>query len=225
MKKAQISALAWMAVAVLAAPSALAATNSWNSNPSWASANTAPTENRAPRRLPAREARKNNLSPFAPESNNVSLAVGQVFLMGDLSNYSDSIGTELHYTYGVSDMFGFNAALGRSSHSDGRYSQTTLTTGLRANLSWFDKVVPYAILGLGFYKPRVEIDDTQSLSPLLFGVHFGPGIDLQITRELFFGAGLTFHDIFGSEQKLQNGKVQNVGGTYTTFLVHAGVTF
>ncbi len=207
-------------------PSAQAA--SWSGKPAWANspAGSGSAESVAPRRtVPSYSDSRSNLSPFAPESNNVSLAVGQVFLMGDLSNYSDSIGAEVHYSYGVSEMFAFDSSFGYSSHSDGKYSMTTLLTGLRANLSWYDKVVPYAIFGLGFYKPSLEVDSTETVSPVLFGLHLGPGVDLQLTRNLFFGAGLTFHDIFGSSQKLASGKLQSMGGTYTTFLIHAGVTF
>jgi hypothetical protein len=214
--------LLWQAA--LSPASAMAA---WSNKPAWANnPGTANAESAAPRRpAPAYRESRNRISPFAPESNNVSLAVGQVFLMGDLANYSDAIGAEVQYTYGVSEMFGFQSSLGYSSHSDGKYSMGTLLTGVRANLSWYDKVIPYAVVGLGFYKPRMQFEDLSSVSPLLFGLHLGPGIDLQLTRDLFFGAGLTFHDIFGNDEKLANGRVQSVGGTYTTFLIHAGISF
>ena len=159
--------------------------------------------------------------------------MGQVFLMGDWGNrYSDSIGTQIHYTYGVSDLFGFDSSLGYSDHADGKFSMTTLLTGLRTNLSWYDKVVPYGIFGMGFYKPNYNITpsggvitgSTTSVSPLLFGVHLGPGVDLALTKQVFFGASLTFNDIFGNTQMVNN-QPFNVGGTFTTFLVHAGVTF
>lgn len=202
----------------------------WGDRPGWAQASASPaeTQDAAPRRASAiriRESRTHRITPFSPESNNVSVAVGQIFLMGDLGTYSDAIGGELHYSYGVSEMFAFNTRLGFSTHSDGQYSQTTFLTGLRANLAWIDKVIPYAALGLGFYKPRVRLEDTSAVSPVLFGMHLGPGVDLQLTDNLFFGSALTFHDIFGTDKKLASGKTLSIGGTYTTFLIHAGVTF
>jgi hypothetical protein len=160
--------------------------------------------------------------------------MGQVFLMGDLSSrYSDSIGARLHYTYGVSDIFGFDSSIGYSDHSDSKLSMITALTGLRVNLAWYDKVVPYVIGGLGFYRPNFQIPTgpngsdltTTSVSPLLFGIHLGPGVDLELTRNLFFGASLTFHDVFGSNKAMVEGKPIDVGGTYTSFLLHAGVTF
>jgi hypothetical protein len=152
--------------------------------------------------------------------------------MGDLaSNYNDNIGAQLHYTYGVSDLFGFDSSLGYSEHSDGKFSMTTLLTGMRTNLAWYDKVVPYVVFGLGFYKPSYSLGAagpsliSESVSPILFGVHLGPGIDLELTKNLFFGAALTFHDIFGSQRFTADGRAQEVGGTYTSFLLHAGITF
>jgi hypothetical protein len=207
--------------------------SSWQSQPSWASTSDVPI----PRK--SRDSRHaiNDVSPFSPSSNNVALDVGQVFLMGDLSSrYSDSIGAQLHYTYGVSDLFGFDASAGYSAHSDGKFSMSTLLTGLRTNLAWYDKVVPYLVFGMGFYRPSYQITtagtglsagttSSASLSPVLFGVHMGPGVDLELTKQLFFGAALTFHNVFGDSQVGPNGAPVDVGGTYTSFFLHAGVTF
>jgi hypothetical protein len=204
---------------------------SWSDQPSWQNESPSLTGNEA--RVARRPARQSNynLAPFAPGSNNVALDVGQVFLMGDLStNYTDSIGSQLHYTYGVSDMFGFDSSFGYSNHSDGKYSMTTLLTGLRTNLAWYDKVVPYLVFGLGFYKPSYDIAaagnaPAYSISPVMFGLHMGPGVDLELTKQLFFGASLTFHDMFGSTRTLASNQIMNVGGTFTSFYLHAGVTF
>lgn len=205
--------------AVLVVPAGAHAAGSWNSQPSWASDSPAPS-----RRNITRE-RSGGYSPFSPGSNNLAIEVGQVFLMGDLAtNYEDNLGSQIHYTYGVSDMFGFDSSIGYSSHSEGKYSMTTLLTGLRTNLSWYDRVIPYAVFGLGFYKPSIEMTPTTSISPVIFGLHLGPGVDLQLTQELYFGAALTFHDMFGTTKRTSQG-IQDIGGTYTSFLVHAGMTF
>jgi hypothetical protein len=156
--------------------------------------------------------------------------------MGDLGNkYNDSIGMRIHYTYGVSDLFGFDVSAGYSGHSDGEFSMTSLLAGLRTNLSWYDKVIPYLVFGLGFYRPSYEqrhpptapgeLATTTTLAPVLFGVHLGPGVDLELTRETFFGASLTFHDVFGSQRNSLTGLQQEVGGTYASFLLHVGYTF
>ena len=215
------------------ANSAIASTGSgsWSSAPAWASDSPSSSPPTASRR--SREAYRASYTPYSPGSNNLALDVGQNFLMGDLGNhFDDAIGTQLHYTYGVSDLFAFDTSLGYSSHSEGRFSTTTLLTGLRTNLAWYDKVVPYTIFGLGFYRESftelintVTGPESESLSPMLFGVHLGAGVDLELTQQLFFGAGLTFHDVFGSLRMLPSGARINVGGTYASFLLHVGVTF
>ncbi len=203
---------------------------SWLQQPSWAG-----TDQITDRR-PALSRNRYTASPFTPGSNNLALDVGQIFLMGDLGEYSDSIGSQIHYTYGVSDLFGFDSSLGYSDHSDGKFSMITLLAGLRTNLSWYDKVVPYLVFGLGFYRPSYQQlvsasasatgnATATSVAPVLFGVHLGPGVDLEVTRNLFFGTSLTFHDVFGSTRYTADGKLLNVGGTYTSFFLHAGVTF
>lgn len=222
-----VGATAFIVTLVTLTP-ASAAPGSWSNQPSWSSGSSTPNESSSSRRAPRREIAQANTSPFAPGSNNVALHIGQVFLMGDLSaKYTDSIGGQVHYTYGVSDMFGFNASIGHSSHSNDKeqeFSMTTLLAGLRTNLSWYDKVVPYGLFGLGFYKPSYQVTVTNSLSPVVFGVHLGLGVDLQLTNQLFFGAGLTFHDMFGTTRMTAAGPV-DVGGTFTSFLLHAGVSF
>jgi hypothetical protein len=177
-----------------------------------------------------------DVSPFSPGSNNFALDLGQVFLMGDLGQYADSIGTQLHYTYGVSDMFGFDSSIGYSEHSDGGFAMTTLLTGMRFNLSWYDKIIPYGVFGLGFYRPSYRDAtgsasgtvtgraDAPNVSAILFGVHLGPGIDLELSKNFFFGASVTFHNMFGTDKKLANGTPLSVGGTYTSFFLHLGFT-
>lgn len=213
---------------------ASAAEANWGTAPghSWnPPAVSTPARRTTPGRT-ATELSRKAVTPFSPGSHNVSLDIGQVFLMGDLAaKYTNSIGGRLHYTYGVSELFGFDAMLGRSSHSDGKFSATTLLTGLRTNLAWFDKVVPYVSFGLGFYKPSYQYNATNSVSPVLFGLHLGPGISLEITDNVFFGASLTFHDVFGGTEVVPGitsaspTQTVEVGGTFTSFLLNAGYSF
>lgn len=204
---------------------AMAAPSSrWNQRPEWADnsndSGPAPTQKRSY----AERGNRSRLSPFSPNSHNVALAVGQVFMMGDLGKYNDNIGGQLQYTYGVSNIFGFNADLGYSSHSNGQFSQTSLLTGLRTNLSAFDKVIPYLKGGLGFYRQSEQLATNLTINPMLFGIHIGPGVDLEINQQMYFGASLTFHDIFNSTTQTALGP-RTVGGTYTTFFLHLGTTF
>ena len=61
----------------------------------------------------AEPAPDSEVAPYSPGSNNIALDLGQVFLMGNLGDqYSGPFGGQLHYTYGVSDLFGFDGELG-----------------------------------------------------------------------------------------------------------------
>ena len=228
---------AWVVVLIglLSHQASLASSGSnWSEQPSWNADSQSSHRSTRNRDLTS----NNDLAPFSPGSHNLAIDLGQVFLMGGLSKFSDNIGSQLHYTYGVSDIFSFDSSAGYSEHSDGKYSMGTLLGGMRVNLSWYDKIVPYAVFGLGFYKPSYRDESksptlgvntaasgSSSVSAMLFGVHLGPGIDLQLSRNFFFGAALTFHNMFGTTKKFADATPLDLGGAYTSFFLHTGVTF
>jgi hypothetical protein len=167
-------------------------------------------------------------SPFAPGSQNLYLGVGQEFLLGSLgNNYDNSIGTELHYDYGVSDLFAFDSNFGYQSHSRNNTGVNiwNLAAGLRTNLAYFDQLVPYADVDLGFYHPSFSYASGGSASTLLFGMQLGLGIDLLLSKRMFFGAAFTYNDMFNSTKNDSNGNVQSLGGAYVSFMIHVGTTF
>lgn len=197
--------------------------SAWSQTPSWTQPQQYSGNSTQRKNKQERAERKSNVTPFAPGSHNFGFEMGQAFLMGDLGDrYSGALRYQLHYTYGVSEVFAFESSIGYSSHSDGQFSMTNLNLGVRTNFTWFDRIIPYASVGLGFYRPSVQITPTTSLSPVLFGLHLGPGVDLQLTDKLFFGTSITFNDVFGTTKETAKGPI-DVGGTFTTFLLHAGV--
>lgn len=169
-------------------------------------------------------ARLRELTPFSPTSNNVSLEIGQVILMGDLARYEDTLGTAVRFNYGVSRMFGFDTSLGRSSHSDGRFSMLSLTGGARMNLTAMDRLVPNLKMGMGFYRPSREAGTLGNVSSTQFGIYTGGGVDLQLSREMFFGTSLILNNIFNTTRQTTQGPV-TLGGSYLTFLASLGYTF
>lgn len=183
------------------------------------------TQNSSKRSVSASEyQRLKDLRPFSPDSNNVSLQIGQTFLMGDVSSYDDSLGFSGNYTYGISRLMAFDSTFGYSNHSQGKYSLLSLMAGARMNLTYYDRVIPYLSGGLGFYKPSREIGPNANLSATLFGLHVGAGADLSISPEMFFGAALTFHNAFSNTRQTSSGPV-NLGGSYTNFVARVGYTF
>jgi len=205
-------------------PEASWAAAQWSKDSGWGDADeSSQRKGRSSTRL---SSSRYQVSPFSPGSNNLGIDIGQIFLMGDLTrDYADSIGTQIRYTYGVSEMFGFDASFSYSSHTDNKFSLAALKTGIRMNLAWFDKVIPYTTFGLGFFRPAIEVSANNVVSPVLFGLHGGAGVNLEVTQQLFFGASLTLHDMFGTKKELADGRVISVDGNYTSFLLNAGVTF
>lgn len=170
---------------------------------------------------------KKVVAPMSPGSHNLSVGLGQVFLFGDLGNsYENALGFQARYDYGVSDLFAFDSEFGYSSHSNGNFSTWHLTAGLRTNLVYLEQLVPFFSVGLGFYRPSFTYSTAanDTASSLLFGLQLGAGLDLFLTNSVFFGTKLTFHDMFNST-KAVNGVNRDLGGTFMTFLIHAGVAF
>jgi hypothetical protein len=165
-------------------------------------------------------------APFAPGTHNLSVGIGQYFLLGTLgSNYENAIGPEIHYNYGVSDLFAFESNFGYHSHSAGSCTIWNLAAGLRSNLMYFDQLVPFATIGLGFYHPSLTYSTGGSAGALLFGLQLGGGIDLLISKQVFFGTRLTYNDMFNSTNKDSNGVTRSLGGAYLSFMLNAGITY
>jgi opacity protein-like surface antigen len=199
---------------------------SWKTaSPYYYGDNTAPVQKDGYRYQSTRKrpkVRDHELRPFAPDSNNVSLDIGQNFLVG--SDYQDSIGLAGTFTYGVSRLLAFSSSLGYSSHSDGAYSKLALTVGPRLNLASYDRIIPYVNCGLGFYRANRELTTNTSLSGTMFGVNFGGGADLQLTKETFFGAAMAYHELFGTKKETTIGTI-DLASNYLTFMAHVGYTF
>lgn len=166
--------------------------------------------------------RSRELSPFAPNSNNVSLDIGQNFLVG--SDFQDSIGMQGTYTYGVSRLLAFTSSLAYSSHSEGKYSKLALTVGPRLNLARYDRIIPYVNAGLGFYRANRDLTANTSISGTMFGVNFGGGADLQLSHETFFGAAMNYHQLFGTNKDTTIGTI-DLASNYLTFMAHIGYSF
>lgn len=231
MKSLLRAAPALLCLTLLAPASHAEDVQRWNKNPGWAQESEPAPDRETERPRKQSTERSSRYTPFSPGSNNLSVDVGQIFLFGDLGDqYTDAIGFQLHNVHAVSDMFGLDTSLGLSNHpsaaSTTDFSMTSLKFGLRTNLAWYDKAIPFVNFGLGFFRPSYEQADGQTLAPLLFGLHLGAGVNLEVTRSLFFGASLTFHNMFGTKKRNPSTNVlQEVGGSYASFLVSAGVSF
>lgn len=160
------------------------------------------------------------LKPFAPDSHNLSVGLGQIFLLSDQQGtLGDSLGVQSEYTYGVSKLLGYQAALSHSNHSNGKYSLTQIRTGTRLNLGTFDQMIPYVNAGIGFNRASSN-NLGSSQSAILFGVYGGAGIDLRISPEVFFGTSLNWSPAFQSSSSSST-----LGASSMQFLGKVGYTF
>ncbi len=170
------------------------------------------------------------VSPMSPGSHNASLNIGQVFLVGTLSDdFENALGTEANYTYGVSDLFGFEGNVGYSSHNGSvsgaqKLSLFHANAGIRTNLVYFDQLVPYLAAGLGFYNVSIR-RASYELDGLLFGLHVGAGTELFLNDRFFFGARLMYQNMFSSSKADSLGTNRELGGAFISFLVRAGLSF
>ena len=167
---------------------------------------------------------RSKITPFSKDSHNLAVELGQVFLVGDASRYTDSLGMKLNYTYGVSELLDFESSLAYSSHSDGQYTQVNLLSGVRMNFANYDQMVPYMDAGVGFFHPSKEISDNASFSATLFGLYVGGGLDLKLSREFFFGPNLQLQNAFGTSRETSAGRI-SLGGASMSFMARAGLTF
>src|SRR3989338_46314 len=84
-------------------------------------------------------------------SHAAGLQFGQVWPAGKIGEGVDgSIAPGLFYEFSASQIFALQVNLTRSSHND-RLSVFTTAAGIRANLTFFDRLVPYAAGGVGLY--------------------------------------------------------------------------
>jgi len=156
--------------------------------------------------------RYNNL-PLSPGSHNLSAEFGQVFMMRDPSDSGNAFGSQFRYTNGVSQLFGFDSLLGYSSHGGGQLRQIHLGGGARINLVRVDRMISYLSSGLGFYQTSLRQQNQISrTSNTAFGLYCGVGVDLIVTKSMFFGAALQFNHSFSGSG----------AGTYAQILARMG---
>lgn len=227
MKLFQHNRVLWSLALICINGTAFAAQSTWNSQNRWEVPQTKGSVSQT--ELKKVTPSKRSHTPYSPGSHNVSLDLGQVFLTGRLGdNYPDSIGGQVHYSYGVSDIFAFDSSAGFSLHKEDNadFSLFSMRSGLRVNLYWFDRIVPYALFGLGFYRPSYEVPNQKdNFSPILFGIHLGPGVTLALSDRLFFGTSIIIHNIFGSKRRVNDSTKIDTGGMYTAFFINGGVSF
>ena len=135
--------------------------------------------------------------------HSVGLGVGQTFPKGDFGSNSNSAMTllDFYYNYSASHSFDFIVNFHYNTlekTGEGRnVTLVGLVPGIKAKLFQFDNFSPFAMGGLGFYRPEVTGYDTKTV----FGLHFGGGLELKLNEKASFDIILHYHDPFSVGQK------------------------
>lgn len=152
------------------------------------------------------------------------LGIGETFLGGDFRKHGDnSITPELYYAYSASYSFDFvaNGHYSKHKHQSDRLVLQGLDFGIKGKFYQFDAFSPFALAGVGFYRPKttrfVGTTNTyiESEGRTAFGVHFGLGADLTLNEHFNVGMIGHFHNPFDIKQDVGPA----VNGFYFKFLM------
>jgi opacity protein-like surface antigen len=151
--------------------------------------------------------------------------VGQVWPAGELAtNIDGTVAPGLFYEYAASDVFSVYASGVRSSHNEGLLKLLSTNVGIKANLVYFDKLSPYALLGAGLYfvKKQYGLETARKTN---FGLHLGLGAELDLSEQFFVGLELDVHNLFSGAVNLPARGRTEISGRWTGFFLRGGVRF
>lgn len=161
----------------------------------------------------------------ASGNHSAGAMIGQVWPAGEIGKNVDSaVAPGLFYEYAASDVFSVYSSAVRSSHTDGAMRIFSTNVGIKANLVYFDKLAPYAIVGAGLYfvKKNIGAEIAQKTN---FGLLLGVGAELDISEMFFMGLQLDIHNLFASRTNLPVAGRTEISGRWTGFFLRGGVRF
>lgn len=164
-------------------------------------------------------------APAAVGDHSVGLMVGQVWPAGEIGKDVDAaVAPGLFYEYAASDVFSLYASGIRSNHSDGNLKLTSTNVGIKANLFYFDRLAPYALLGAGLYFVDKRFGP-ETASKTNFGLHLGLGAELDLSDRFFVGLEFDLHNLFTSTVTLPGRGRTDISGRWTGFFLRGGARF
>lgn len=153
----------------------------------------------------------------------IGIGLGQTFLHGEFSdNGDDKITADLFYSYRASHSFDFFTDIHFSKHKykNKNTKLSGVALGIKAKIYQIDAFSPFALGGLGFYRPILtrELDGvlTESISKVAFGYHIGAGADLKLNDRVTVGILAHYHNPFDVQQEDQ---ASDVEGSYFKLLI------
>ncbi len=153
------------------------------------------------------------------------LMIGQVWPSGEIGkDVEGNVAPGLFYEYTASDVFSLYASGIKSTHSQGNLKLLSTNVGMKANLVYFDKLAPYALVGAGLYfvKKRIGAETAEKTN---FGIHLGLGAELDLSELFFIGLEFDIHNLFAGSVHLPVAGAKEISGRWTGFFLRGGVRF
>lgn len=158
-------------------------------------------------------------------AHSVGIGFGQTFLTGNFGDYGeDKIALpDLLYSYSASHSFDMLVDAHYSSHSynNRRVKLPGGSVSVKGKLYQFDAFSPFALGGLGFYRPQITDGGYESKAKLTFGLNLGVGGDLKLNDMFTVGVLIQYHNPFDVKQS----NAKKVEGSYAKLLITGMYTF
>ena len=168
------------------------------------------------------------LAPLAfaePGDHSAGLMLGQVWPAGEIAtNVDGNMAPGLFYEYTASDVFSLIASGVHSNHNEGLLKILSTNVGMKANLVYFDKLAPYAVVAAGLYTIKKRYG-AETVKKTNFGLQLGLGAELDLSELFFIGMQFDIHNLFSSTVTRANGTRQEISGRWTGFFLRGGVRF
>ena len=149
----------------------------------------------------------NERIPGEIHKHSIGIGIGQTFIRSDLGdNGNDKITEDLYYNYSASYSFDFVANAHYSNHKYLNRESTIegIALAIKGKGFQIDSFSPFAMGGLGFYRPsasRIQNGvPTETRKQLVFGVNAGVGAELRLNNEVMISVLAHYHDPFDVRQ-------------------------
>lgn len=167
----------------------------------------------------------NNSGWGQTHAHSIGIGFGQTFLTGNFNDYGEDKITlpDLFYSYSASHSFDMLVNGHYSSHTYNNRKVTIpgLAVSVKAKLFQFDAFSPFALGGLGFYRPQISEGAYESKAKLTFGLNLGFGGDLKLNDMFTVGVLVQYHNPFDVKQD----NAKKVEGSYAKLLITGMYTF
>jgi hypothetical protein len=154
--------------------------------------------------------------------SSIGVGIGQTTLRSGFKyNGDDRITADLFYAYSASYSWDLIVNGHKSEHEEkGRWVKlSSINMGFKGKFYQYDAFMPFALAGLGFYRPetRRDVNGTMvtSKAKTVFGYTLGAGLDLLLNKNFSIGFLGQFHKPAEVEQ--DNGPAVN--GSYYKLLI------